>query len=103
MSGGQAAGRRRARAGPGRLAVQSTHASTLCESRRFPFMCSLRTKKGKDHICGASLIAPRLALTAAYCVTAPGGVPQPQLWCGLQRQSQPPASFDALQAVRTIV
>lgn len=51
---------------------------------------------------GATLIAPRLALTAAYCVTPPHGVRDPLLWCGLPDLYNPqPGSFDALQTVHT--
>lgn len=66
-------------------------------------MCSLRSRNGSRHVCGASLIAPRLALTAAYCVNVPGGVPRPMLLCGLwQQYDQPQDSYDSLQAVRVV-
>lgn len=52
---------------------------------------------------GATLLAPRLALTAAFCVNPPGGVLQPELWCGLWRLGdQEPGSYDALRAVHVI-
>lgn len=71
------------------------------QPHRFPFVCSLRSPSGARHVCGATLIAPRLALTSAFCVTPPGGVPRPLLLCGLWRQyDQPPGTFDVLSAVR---
>ena len=67
-------------------------------------MCSLRSRSGEQHVCGATLIAPRLALTAAYCVDPTSGVPDPLLWCGLDNLYNPqPGTFDALQTVRTIM
>lgn len=53
---------------------------------------------------GATLIAPRLALTAAYCVSPPAGIARPQLWCGLwQQYEQPAGTYDVLQAFRVTV
>lgn len=67
----------------------------------FPYLCSLRSYDGTQHICGATLIAPQLAVTAAYCANPPGGVRMPLLWCGLPSLHDPqPGSFDALQTVR---
>ena len=67
-------------------------------------MCSLRSRNGKDHLCAATLIAPRLALTAAYCVTPPAGVANPLLLCGLHHLYDPQTdTYDALQTVRTVV
>ena len=61
-------------------------------------MCSLRSRSSPlRHFCGATLIAPRLALTAAYCVNAPGGAYDPLLWCGLHDLADPQAGiYDVL-------
>lgn len=67
-------------------------------------MCSLRTRDGSRHVCGATLLTPRLALTAAYCVNFPGGVPSPVLWCGLHNlYDQDPSTFDVLEAAAVIM
>ena len=65
-------------------------------------MCSLRDRSSPlRHLCGATLIAPRLALTAAYCVSAPGGAFDPVLWCGLRDLSGPQAgTYDVLGTAR---
>lgn len=78
------------------------HPAARC--RRFPYICSLRSQSGRRHVCGATLLAPSLAITAAFCVSPPAGVPDPLLWCGLLDLSSPPppAQFDELQAVQTI-
>ncbi|KAL4451776.1 hypothetical protein ABPG75_007438 [Micractinium tetrahymenae] len=61
-------------------------------------------QSGRRHVCGATLIAPNLAITAAFCVTPPTGVRNPLLWCGLVDLSTPlpDGAFDALQTVQTI-
>lgn len=52
---------------------------------------------------GATLLAPRLALTAAFCVNPPGGVLRPELVCGLwQLENQQPGTYDVLSAARVI-
>lgn len=52
---------------------------------------------------GATLLSLRLAITAAFCVNPPGGVLQPELWCGLWRlDGQDQGTYDALWAVRVI-
>ena len=49
------------------------------------------------------MLAPRLALTAAFCVNPPGGVLQPELWCGLWRlRDQELGTYDVLRAVHVI-
>jgi V8-like Glu-specific endopeptidase len=67
-------------------------------------MCSLRGGRHQRHLCGATLVSPRLALTAAYCVAPPMGAPDPVLWCGLHSlYSQQPGTYDVLGTVETIV
>lgn len=69
-------------------------------------MCSLRSHRTGQHICGAVLIGLQLALTAAECVEPGFGSPKPQLWCGLSlldgdstnsNKSQP---YDVFETVR---
>ena len=65
-------------------------------------MCSLRSGSTGKHLCGATLIAPDLAVTAAFCVASPKGTPDPVLYCGLTHLwTDPPGSYDVLQTVRT--
>lgn len=67
----------------------------------FPSICSIRSAEGRHH-CAATLVAPRLAVTAAYCV-APPAAESPTLWCGLHHQfSQSQGTFDVLHTVRTV-
>ncbi|KAL4853307.1 Transmembrane protease serine 11E [Chlorella vulgaris] len=60
--------------------------------RRFPYFCSIQTEGGQ-HVCSATLLAPRLVLTSAFCVSPLGGVPDPRVACGA----------GVMQAARTIV
>lgn len=70
---------------------------------RFPYVCSLRDSSGTQHVCGATLISDRLALTAAFCVTPPAGAARPVLLCGLGRlDDPPPGTFDVLGAEKVI-
>eukprot|EP00887_Chlorella_sp_A99_P007844 scaffold20.g7844.t1 len=42
-----------------------------------------------------------MAITAAYCISLPGGVASPTLWCGLgELYTQQPGSFDVLRVAR---
>ena len=70
--------------------------------RRYPYICSIRARQGGSHLCGATLIGDRLALTAAYCVSPQLAGNHPELWCGghdLSAASQ----FDPLQAVKITI
>lgn len=72
---------------------------------RFPYMCSIRSSSIGTHLCGATLISPRLAVTAAYCVQPDLAGSHPLLLCGLydQNDTSPSDGVDSLEAVKVTV
>ena len=70
---------------------------------RFPWMVSLRDEN--MHYCGGALVAPRVVMTAAHCVSShDAGRAFPGVRVGsYAMDSADPASFQARRAVQTAV
>lgn len=45
---------------------------------RYPYLVSIRTRQSREHICGGTLIAKDLVLTAAHCVHEANTDAEPQ-------------------------